>query len=179
MALLKALGYPAQPDPLTSVEQGYAASSDYYECYKNGPGYGNFRFPNTLDNRYFHEDMGMGLVFFCSLGKVLGVPTPVSETIVRMGEAISGEAYFQKGARTVEALGLAGLDREGIRDNTSSPEFVKTKPQAVSQGARRFGNAQHTDPYVSIHKTAAQRRITAEGLVFRSSTGPGCRLSDR
>ena len=115
MALLKALGYPAQSDPLTSVEQGYAASSDYYECYKNGPGYGNFRFPNTLDNRYFHEDMGMGLVFFCSLGKVLGVPTPVSETIVRMGEAISGEAYFQKGARTVEALGIAGLDREGIR----------------------------------------------------------------
>lgn len=115
MALLNALGYPAQSDPLTSVEQGYAASADYYECYKNGPGYGNFRFPNTLDNRYFHEDMGMGLVFFCSLGKVLGVPTPVSETIVRMGEAISGEAYFQKGARTVEALGLAGLDREGIR----------------------------------------------------------------
>ena len=35
MALLRALGYPAQADPQTSVEQGYAASTDYYECYKN------------------------------------------------------------------------------------------------------------------------------------------------
>jgi len=62
MALLRALGYPAQPDSVTSVQQGYASSSDYYECYRKGEGYRAFRNPNTLDNRYFHEDIGMGLV---------------------------------------------------------------------------------------------------------------------
>jgi opine dehydrogenase len=112
MALLRALDYPAQPDPVTSVEQGYAASTDYYECYKNGAGYGNFRFPDTLDNRYFHEDIGMSLVLFCSLGKLLGVATPTCETIVRVGEALSGKNYMTAGKRTAKALGIAGMDKQ-------------------------------------------------------------------
>jgi len=115
MALLKALGSPAQPDTLTSVEQGYATSTDYYECYANGPGYRNFTSPDTLDNRYFHEDIGMGLVMFCSLGKLLGVPTPACEAMVRIGEVLSGKDYFARGLRTVEALGLAGLDVNGLK----------------------------------------------------------------
>jgi opine dehydrogenase len=127
MALLQALDYPAQPDPVTSVKQGYAASSDYYECYKNGPGYGNFRFPDTLDNRYFHEDVGMSLVMFCSLGKLLGVPTPTSEVIVKMGEVLRDEDYSAKGLRTVEALGLAGLNPEGLKDYLETGELAATQ----------------------------------------------------
>lgn len=115
MALLRALGYAAQPDPVTSVEQGYAADTDYCECYKKGPGFGKFRFPNTLDNRYFHEDIGMSLVMFCSLGKVLGVPTPVSEGVVRIGEILAGVDYSVRGMRTVESLGLGGLGIEEFR----------------------------------------------------------------
>jgi opine dehydrogenase len=115
MALLQALDYPAQPDPVTSVKQGYAASSDYYECYKNGPGYGNFRFPDTLDNRYFHEDVGISLVIFCSLGRLLFVPTPTCETIVKIGETITGKNYMTEGKRTAEALGIADMDKEALR----------------------------------------------------------------
>ena len=114
MALLSALGYDAQPDPVTSVEQGYATSTDYYECYKTGPGYGNFRFSDTLDNRYFHEDIGMSLVMFCSLGKLLGVPTPTCEIIVKFGEVLSGIDYFKEGKRTAEALGIANMDKQTL-----------------------------------------------------------------
>jgi len=109
MALLRALGYPAQPDPVTSVEQGYATSTDYHDCYRHGPGFAEFRFPNTLDNRYFHEDIGMGLVLFSSLGKMLGVPTPACEAVIRMGEILMDEDYTSKGLRTAESLGIAGL----------------------------------------------------------------------
>ena len=115
MALLRALNYPAQPDPVTSVEQGYATSTDYYECYKKGSGYGNFRFPNTLDNRYFHEDVGMSLVMFCSLGKLLSVPTPICETIVKVGKALTGIDYMSEGKRTAEALGIGNLNKQGLR----------------------------------------------------------------
>lgn len=114
MALLKALDYDAQPDPVTSVEQGYATSTDYYECYKFGPGYGNFRFSDTLDNRYFHEDIGMSLVMFCSLGKLLGVPTPTCEIIVKVGEVLSGINYLKEGQRTAEALGIANMDKKAL-----------------------------------------------------------------
>jgi len=109
MALLRALGYPAQPDPVTSVEQGYATSTDYHDCYRHGPGFAEFRFPNTLDNRYFHEDIGMGLVLFSSLGKMLKVPTPACEAVIRMGEILMDKDYSVKGLRTAESLGIAGL----------------------------------------------------------------------
>jgi opine dehydrogenase len=114
MALLKALGYPAQPDPVTSVEQGYATSEDYYECYSRGPGFIDFAGPHTLDHRYFHEDIGMGLVMFCSLGDFLGVPTPTCRTFVQMGEAITGIPYTSDGKRTLKALGLDELNREEL-----------------------------------------------------------------
>lgn len=127
MALLRALGYPAQPDPVTSVEQGYASSTDYYECYKKGPGFSAFRNPNTLDNRYFHEDIGMSLVMFCSLGKLLGVPTPTSEVIVKMGEVLRDEDYSAKGLRTVKALGLAGLTLEGLKNYLETGEPAATQ----------------------------------------------------
>ena len=127
MALLRALGYPAQPDPVTSVEQGYASSTDYYECYKKGQGFSAFRNPNSLDNRYFHEDIGMSLVMFCSLGKLLGVPTPTSEVIVKMGEVLRDEDYYAKGLRTVEALGLAGLNPEGLKDYLETGELAATQ----------------------------------------------------
>jgi opine dehydrogenase len=109
MGLLRALGYPAQPDPLTCVEQGYAASTDYFECYGKGPGFIAFASPDTLDCRYFHEDIGMGLVMFCSLGEFLGIPTPTCEAFVRMGEVIMGIPYAAEGKRTFKALGLGGL----------------------------------------------------------------------
>ena len=115
MALLTALGYYAQSDPVTCTQQGYASSEDYYECYAEGPGFGRFRGPDTLDHRYFHEDIGMGLVMFCSLGEFLGVPTPVSEAFVRMGSIITGIDYFAAGTRTLESLGLAGLDVEELK----------------------------------------------------------------
>jgi len=109
MALLRALGYPAQPEPLTSLQQGYASSADYLECYGQGEAFVTFASPDTLDHRYFHEDIGIGLVMFCSLGKLLGVPTPACEAFVRMGSLISGIDYMARGARTLDALGLGGL----------------------------------------------------------------------
>ncbi len=114
MSLLRALGYPAQPDPVTSVEQGYATSTDYHDCYRHGPGFAAFRFPDTLNNRYFHEDIGMGLVLFRSLGKMLKVPTPACEAVIRMGEILMDQDYSSKGLRTAESLGIAGLTIEQL-----------------------------------------------------------------
>jgi len=115
MALLRSLGYPAQPDPVTSVQQGYAESTDYLECYSQGSGYCGFPSPDTLDHRYFHEDIGIGLVMFCSLRKMLAVPMPACEAVVRMGSIISGIDYFAQGTRTMKALGLDGLSLEELK----------------------------------------------------------------
>ena len=61
---------------------------------------------------------------FCSLGKLLGVPTPTSEVIVKMGEILRDEDYSAKGLRTVEALGLAGLTPEGLKNYLETGELA-------------------------------------------------------
>ena len=115
MALLRALGHPAQSDPETSVQQGYATSADYFECYSQGEVFRQLRSPDTLDNRYLHEDVGIGLVMFSSLGRLLGVPTPTCDAITQMGGAIAGRDYAAEGARTLDALGIGGLSVNALR----------------------------------------------------------------
>jgi opine dehydrogenase len=117
MALLQALGYPAVSDAEHSVKQGYADSAaSYYECYGKGKGFGTFASPdgNMAEHRYFHEDIGQGLVFFMSLGQQLGVPTPASEVLVRLGSILLDIDFIAEKRKTVDSLGLEGLNAEQI-----------------------------------------------------------------
>ena len=123
MALLKALGYPAQSDPVTSVMQGYAESPDYFECYSNGSGYIEIPAPESLDHRYLHEDVGIGLVFFCSLGELLGVPMPNSKALVRIASTLTGIDYFQLARRTVESVGIAGLTLSQLKEYMRTGQY--------------------------------------------------------
>lgn len=116
MAILQALGYPATPEPERSVAQGYAASTDYLECYRDGPAFATFAAPDTLDHRYLHEDCGMGLVSFISFGRLAGVPTPACEAVVAMASVLAGVDYLGEGRRTLDALGLGGLGAQSIKD---------------------------------------------------------------
>jgi hypothetical protein len=45
--------------------------------------------------------------------------------MVRIGEVLSGKDYFARGLRTVEALGLAGLDVNGLRSFLQTGEKPK------------------------------------------------------
>eukprot|EP01063_Lacrimia_lanifica_P004406 TRINITY_DN12464_c0_g1_i1.p1 TRINITY_DN12464_c0_g1~~TRINITY_DN12464_c0_g1_i1.p1 ORF type:complete len:383 (+),score=87.59 TRINITY_DN12464_c0_g1_i1:48-1196(+) len=115
LAIMNALGYEeAVTDARLSCLQGYATSDDpdnsYYEVYSQGAGFVQFRCPPTLDHcRYFHEDVGMGLVLYCSLGRLLGVPTPVSEAIIAFASAVQQVDYAAQQARTLGTLGLDGM----------------------------------------------------------------------
>jgi opine dehydrogenase len=61
--------------------------------------------PYSLMSRHLVEDIPYGLVTFCSLGEMLGVPTPVSRALSVMASVLNGEDYFLTG-RTVERLGI-------------------------------------------------------------------------
>ncbi|MDD5678571.1 MAG: NAD/NADP octopine/nopaline dehydrogenase family protein [Kiritimatiellae bacterium] len=107
--LRKALGYGAMTDPELCVKQGYAESTDYFTCYSKGSGFIKFTAPKTLDNRYFHEDIGFGLVLYTWLGERLGVPTPATRAIVAMGSLISGKDYLSQRDAIVRSLGIDGM----------------------------------------------------------------------
>jgi opine dehydrogenase len=70
--------------------------------------------PHSLDHRYMHEDFGYGLVAMTVLAQVVGVETPIMDSIIRIGSAINDINYSAAG-RTMERLGLSGMTREEIQ----------------------------------------------------------------
>jgi opine dehydrogenase len=61
--------------------------------------------PFKLTARQLTEDIPFGLVTFESLGKMLGVPTPIISAIITMAEGLLDTDYRSTG-RTVEELGI-------------------------------------------------------------------------
>jgi opine dehydrogenase len=72
-------------------------------------------------HRYMREDVALGLALLVSLADWAGVACPVARGLLAMGSAICGED-FRQGRRTWEALGLAGLSREGLQAMLSEGE---------------------------------------------------------
>jgi opine dehydrogenase len=69
--------------------------------------------PRSVRDRYITEDLPFGLVPRSQLGDVVSVATPVMDGFVSIGCVVCQEDYWQTG-RTLEKLGLGGLDRDGI-----------------------------------------------------------------
>jgi len=61
--------------------------------------------PFKLDTRHLTEDIPYGLVTYCSLGRMLEVPTPVSDATITIAEGLLDRDFWSIG-RTVEAMGI-------------------------------------------------------------------------
>jgi opine dehydrogenase len=61
--------------------------------------------PFKLETRHLTEDIPYGLVTFSSLGRMLGVPTPVSDAVTVIAEVLLNRDFSRSG-RTVEQLGI-------------------------------------------------------------------------
>jgi opine dehydrogenase len=70
-------------------------------------------------HRYVAEDVGCGLALWSSLGRKLGVATPLADAFLAIASAVNGEDY-QRSGRTLENLGLAQLSAAELRERLSS-----------------------------------------------------------
>jgi opine dehydrogenase len=61
--------------------------------------------PFRLDTRHLTEDIPHGLFTYCELGRLTGVPTPVSDAIVTIASALLGRDFRAEG-RSLEKLGF-------------------------------------------------------------------------
>jgi len=66
-------------------------------------------------HRYMCEDTALGLVFYCSLGRWINHPMPISEGLVAIASEITGKPLYETG-RSLESLGLADFTRDEMRE---------------------------------------------------------------
>lgn len=116
IAIREKLGYGAPHFPLADH---YASEGDEW-MYGRGAhdtltDSGDWREDiNLTAHRYMFEDTRLGLSFFASVARWIGVDAPLVNAFLSIGAAINARDFYAEG-RTLESLGLAGLSRDEMR----------------------------------------------------------------
>jgi opine dehydrogenase len=70
--------------------------------------------PKSLDHKFITEDVPTGLIPMSALGTAAGVRTPAIDALVEVVRSMTGTDFAEE-ARTLERLGLSGMDATQIR----------------------------------------------------------------
>ena len=70
--------------------------------------------PSSWTHKYITEDVPVGLMPMRSIGEAMGVPTPAIDAVVKLAQILAG-SDFATDARTLDRMGLAGMDAGQIR----------------------------------------------------------------
>ncbi|HXP06687.1 MAG TPA: NAD/NADP octopine/nopaline dehydrogenase family protein [Stellaceae bacterium] len=70
--------------------------------------------PKSWDHKYIAEDVPVGLIPMRALGEAAGVPTPAIDAVITLAQTLAGND-FAANARTLDRMGLAGMDAGQIR----------------------------------------------------------------
>jgi opine dehydrogenase len=71
--------------------------------------------PKSWDHKYIAEDVPAGLIPMSALAAAAAVPTPAIDAVIRTASVMAGN-NFTADARTLDRMGLAGMDLAQIRD---------------------------------------------------------------
>jgi opine dehydrogenase len=113
IAVREALGYGAPHFPLADhyVNDRWM----YGDAHKKLTDSGDWRESiDLLTHRYMLEDTAIGLAFLASVARYAQVDAPVAHGLLALAGAILGRE-LRTGARTFDALGLAGLNRTELQ----------------------------------------------------------------
>jgi opine dehydrogenase len=125
VAVGRALGLRSVP---TFVEWSRAcfgtAGADIRETVSTNPAYAGFKAPtHLLALGFVTDEVPNSLVPLEGLGAVLGVPTPTTSAIVDLAAAMC-RIDFRAHGRTLDRLGLDGLDAAGMREHVAQGDVL-------------------------------------------------------
>lgn len=111
-AVLEKLGIPKR-DMTAGLVKAYhlPETDDLYTAIQSCKPYIGIKNPKNLQHRFVHEEILATFVPMASLGKELGVETPMIDAFITMCQIFTGIDYRKEG-RTVEKLGLKGKTAE-------------------------------------------------------------------
>lgn len=117
LALGQSLGFELTPAIQVALEwYGHegAIGNSMYELLSTNPVYVKDTAPPTLHHRFLLEDVPYGMVPMESLGKVAGVPTPVTSAIVTLASELT-QRDFRSQARDLKYLELEGIGLQALK----------------------------------------------------------------
>ena len=116
VAVCKALGLDVLPEAESLVRMyKLEPKDDLYSLIQSIEPYKGLKNPTTTTHRFLVEDTMNGLVPLASVGKELGVKTPVMDSFITLASIICDRDFASEG-RTAEKLGFAGKTAEQIRE---------------------------------------------------------------
>lgn len=119
MSIASAYGLDILSEPDTGYLQEYMLENNYTTGYSKAPGFKGINAQTQIDNRYFTEDVGYGLVMLEDMAKVVGVETPVITSIITLVSVLLETDYHKNATRTLTTLGLGGLSKAEIIEAVS------------------------------------------------------------
>lgn len=124
--IMKALGLRMVPDyPDRQFFSKYSVmAAEYFIPFGVATLSGDIYGPNSIEDRYFTEDIPIGTVARYNIARALSVDVPVIKSMIDLGSIICQRDFLKEG-RTLKEMGLEGLNkeqvirylREGIKEN--------------------------------------------------------------
>jgi len=71
--------------------------------------------PDSIDHRYFTEDIPVSCKVYHDLGIKFGVPTPVIDSMIVLGGSMHEKNYFKETKYSLDYLGIGNMNREQLR----------------------------------------------------------------
>ena len=69
--------------------------------------------PDSIEHRYFTEDIPVGTAVYYQLAQKFGIEVPIIESVIRLGSAICKQDFLKE-ARSLREMGIADLTKEQI-----------------------------------------------------------------
>lgn len=114
VTVCRALGIDALPliDVLVKTYK-LEPKETLYDLIQSIESYRGIRNPTNTNHRFIVEDTVSGLVPLASIGRSLGISTPMLDAFVHIASSVCGRDFWTEG-RTAEKLGLAGKSLDEI-----------------------------------------------------------------
>jgi len=111
----KAIGFYLKPE-LEAMNSLYNLEYEsVYELNRSSVAHSKIGAPSTSKHRYITEDIPYLVVPCYSLGKLLGLETPMMYSCITIAGAYNSKSYFEDG-RNLEKMGIEGMNKEYLKN---------------------------------------------------------------
>ena len=70
--------------------------------------------PNSIQHRYFTEDIPVGCKIYHDLGLKFGVPTPIIDSMITLGGAMHEKSFFEETNYNLDYIDIGNMDKEQL-----------------------------------------------------------------